>query len=331
MTLFELDLPKAHEQAYLKLVKDGLFKRIDNGVQKNKNHVELTPEVKEILIPGYLSGNPDYKQIERLLIAEPEELKKLNDKLMKKINQLPADKQPKENYLEYIFNYGGVLNSTDKRKAYKVSKMIGVNTCPYCNRQYTFTIVEADEDEDEKEGKISRPAFDHWFPKSSYPLMSISLYNLIPSCTVCNSSAKGQTDMNLKEYIHPYVHKSSHPQIKFKAVPSTLPDRKWSIKIERKDNTPEDKTINLFKLDDVYRYHDLLELKDIMDFRENYPDGFLDDLVTLIEGKQAPSKGSKLTRADVYRMLFGVEWDDEKHLDRPFGKLKKDILKEVIK
>ena len=128
----------------------------------------------------------------------------------------------------------------------------------------------------------------------------------------------------------------STPHMHYSFIPITMdkkkmPDRKWSIKIERKDNTPEDKTINLFKLDDVYRYHDLLELKDIMDFRENYPDGFLDDLVTLIEGKQAPSKGSKLTRADVYRMLFGVEWDDEKHLDRPFGKLKNDILKEVIK
>lgn len=330
MTLFELDLPKAHEQDYLDLMKEDLINRIKDGVKKNEKDVKLSAEVQDILIPGLSKGTPDYNNIERLLIAEPKELKKLNDKLTAKIARLPKDKHPEEKYLEYIFNYSGVLTSSDKRKAYKVARMIGVNTCPYCNRQYTFTIVGADEDEDEKEGKISRPAFDHWFPKTSNPLMSLSLYNLIPSCTVCNSSAKGQQNMNLKDFIHPYVHKQSHPRIKFRAIPSILPDRKWSIKIDRKKNTPEDKTINLFRLDDVYRYHDLLELKDIMDFRDNYPDGYLDDLVTLVEGEQDPDKGGKLTRKDVYRMLFGVEWDDDKHLERPFGKMKNDILKGII-
>lgn len=74
----------------------------------------------------------------------------------------------------------------------------------------------------------------------------------------------------------------------------------------------------------------MLELKDIMDFRDNYPDGYLNDLVTMLNGSQDHSKGGHLSRADAYRMLFGVEWDDDKHLNRPFGKMKNEILKEII-
>ena len=330
MTLFELKLPKAYEQDYLNLMKVDLIKRIKNGVTKNKNKVRFSSKVQDILIPGLSKGKPDYHRIERLLIAEPLELKDLNDTLQEEFNKLSLSERPQNIDIENIFNYTGIMNSSDKRKAYKISRMIGANTCPYCNRQYTFTIVESSENESGKEGKIARPAFDHWFPKSSYPLMSISLYNLIPSCTVCNSSAKGSTDVNLNDYIHPYLHKSSHPQIKFTAVPATSSDRKWSIKIDRPNNSPEDRTIKLFELDDVYRYHDLLELKDIMDFRDNYPDGYLDDLVNMIRDGQDPAKGGNLTREDVYRMLFGVEWDDNKHLDRPFSKMKYDILKDII-
>ena len=156
----------------------------------------------------------------------------------------------------------------------------------------------------------------------------MSLYNLIPSCTVCNSSAKGEHDVNLREFIHPYVHRPQHPKIKFIAEPATEPDRNWTLKIERKKNSPEDKTIKMFYLDEIYKEHDKLELKDLMDFRDNYCDGYLKDLMQfLIDNKM---DDSSLTREDVYRMIFGVEWNDDKHLDRPFGKMKNDILKEII-
>jgi hypothetical protein len=74
--------------------------------------------------------------------------------------------------------------------------------------------------------------------------------------------------------------------------------------------------------------HNKLELKDIMDFRDNYPDNYLMELMGLL--KDAQINTPTLTRKDIYRMLFGVEYDDDKHLDRPFGKMKNDILKEIL-
>lgn len=326
MTLFELELPKAYESKYLALIKGKLVDRITNGLLYQGEHKEFTKEVKEILIPNWSSKASDTSKIERLLIAEPEELVRLNDDINAEIEKLDESLRPKDKEIEIIFGYEIIFNTKSKSKAYKLALEIGANTCCYCNRQYTFTVVR--NGNKNKEDRLTRPAFDHWFPKSKFPLLSVSLYNLIPSCTVCNSSAKGDNDVNLHDYIHPYVHRPQHPKIKFVAVPATEPDRNWTLKIVRKKNSPEDKTIKMFYLDEIYKEHDKLELKDLMDFRDNYSDGYLKDLMQfLIDNKM---DDSSLTREDVYRMIFGIEWNDDKHLDRPFGKMKNDILKEII-
>lgn len=326
MTLFELDLPKACESKYLALIKGKLVERITDGLLYKGVHKEFTKEVKEILIPNWNSQAKDTSKIDRLLIAEPEELVQLNDDINAEIEKLDESLRPKDKEIEIIFGYEVVFNTPSKSKAYKLALEIGANTCCYCNRQYTFTVVR--NGNKNKEDRLTRPAFDHWFPKSKFPLLSVSLYNLIPSCTVCNSSAKGDHDVNLSDYIHPYVHSPQHPRIKFVAEPATEPDRNWTLKIDRKENSPEDNTIKMFYLDEIYKEHDKLELKDLMDFRDNYGDGYLGELIKFMEENKMDA--SSITREDIYRMLFGVEWNDDKHLDRPFGKMKNDILKEII-
>ncbi|WP_435522677.1 HNH endonuclease [Chryseobacterium indoltheticum] len=65
-----------------------------------------------------------------------------------------------------------------------LSEKMNVRVCPYCNHNYIFTLNVA---ESKSENKItSKPHFDHYLPKSKYPILSLSLYNLIPSCSVCN-------------------------------------------------------------------------------------------------------------------------------------------------
>lgn len=326
MTLFKLDLPKAYEQDYLSLVKEGLIRRIQEGVTKAGQKCVFSDEVKEILLPHWNSSTPDEKRVERLLIAEPRELKQLNDDITIEIGQLPKDKHPKEGDIETIFDYSGIFDSSSKNKAYELALHIGAATCCYCNRQYTFTVVT--NQNKNKDDRLTRPAFDHWFPKSRYPLMSISLYNLIPSCTICNSSAKGDHDVNLNDYIHPYVHLPGRPKIKFVADVATDSDYSWTIKIEREANSPEDNTVRMFYLDELYKKHDLLELKDIMDFKTKYPDNFLKTLMDFME--ESKLKAEELTQEDVYRMMFGIEMNEERQLERPFGKMKFDILKELL-
>jgi len=66
-----------------------------------------------------------------------------------------------------IFNYSDFTIKNEKYDAYHLAEKLDIPTCPYCNRMYTKTVMgEAGE-------KIIRPEFDHWFPKSQYPLSSI--------------------------------------------------------------------------------------------------------------------------------------------------------------
>lgn len=76
-----------------------------------------------------------------------------------------------------------------------------VRYCPYCNAEtvYAFNF--------RKDGKLhlAKSAFDHFYPRSRYPFLGLSLYNLIPSCTRCNSSFKHEDYQAVREMAHPYV------------------------------------------------------------------------------------------------------------------------------
>lgn len=86
----------------------------------------------------------------------------------------------------------------EKWGAYKLAEDLGVNVCPYCNRSYTFTIGN-------DLSKGTRPQFDHYINKAAAPYFSLSFFNLIPSCYVCNSGFKKDKMLNVASYIHPYV------------------------------------------------------------------------------------------------------------------------------
>ena len=70
-----------------------------------------------------------------------------------------------------VFDYTKIGNA-----AYWLMEQLNVRTCPYCNRNYTtFTTT-----------KSIRPDFDHYYPQSKFPYLSLSIFNLIPACTYCN-------------------------------------------------------------------------------------------------------------------------------------------------
>lgn len=254
--------------------------------------------------------------IEKLLISEPEELYELNKDLMKEITGYYPDDpvEYKGNYkvkkLQEIFNYNTLI-SGNKDNSYKIAEIKGRNTCTYCNRQYTITLKEDGE-------FITRPQFDHWFPKSVFPLLALSFYNLIPSCSICNSSAKGDQIFSFEELIHPYKRSSSETDFKF----SYLPDGEggWKIDLYNLKGIEKD-TFEVFKLKDIYNYHYKLEAKDLLDLAIKENGAYIEWLLNDMKEKEiAPSC------EEAYRLLFGTEYDIKKVLDRPFSKLKRDLL-----
>ncbi|KAA6347492.1 hypothetical protein EZS27_005047 [termite gut metagenome] len=61
-------------------------------------------------------------------------------------------------------------------------RKLGIKACCYCNAQLAITT-------EENNGKISgKYELDHFYPKSKYPFLCTSFFNLQPSCAHCNKS-----------------------------------------------------------------------------------------------------------------------------------------------
>ena len=115
--------------------------------------------------------------------------------------------------LNVIFNYAafrngkspkiqnGVFSWTNKRDGLCGFDLMSlhyqdVKCCPYCNAEsiYAFRATE---------DQVVFSAFDHFYPKTTYPFLSLSLYNLIPVCNRCNSQIKGVADM--RNIANPFI------------------------------------------------------------------------------------------------------------------------------
>ena len=69
-----------------------------------------------------------------------------------------------------------------------------LRTCVYCNAQSTHTIEPVYYNKKKKKGRkkvVSKLQLDHFYPKSKYPFLSTSFFNLYPTCANCNL-AKGK-------------------------------------------------------------------------------------------------------------------------------------------
>jgi hypothetical protein len=96
--------------------------------------------------------------------------------------------------------------------AYSLCRGAKWTVCPYCHIHGTETEVQTDD------FKGYRPQIDHYYPKSEYPFLALSLGNLIPSCAQCNGQGfKHQTDFYEKQHLHPFIDQQ---KIQFELVPA---------------------------------------------------------------------------------------------------------------
>lgn len=216
-----------------------------------------------------------------------------------------------------VFNYDSFISGS-KSIAYDLAKKLNRNTCTYCNRLYSNTVTI--KNVNNNSGRIVRPQFDHWYAKSRYPALSLSYFNLIPSCYVCNSSVKGDAVFSLNDYIHPYAFEKGQD---FKFSYNYTDVHENNIKIIVTPGSKIAKTLEGFKIQEVYDAHSNLELKDLLELRHKYSDNYLDILINDTFGKLP------ISRREAYRLIFGVEYKEIDFHKRPFSKFKRDILKEL--
>ena len=278
--------------------------------RKYKNNYQA---MRELL--NFLS---DDKNIKRILISKPNDLLNIDNE----INDLI--KIPLINFrelFEAIFSYDKFISiKNDYYNAYDLAKALNINTCPYCNRQYTFTVIE--------EQNIIRPEFDHFFARSDYPILALSFYNLIPSCHICNSNLKGDTQFDLDNYLHPYLEGFNDDAYfvyklqNYDSDPSNVNNYVLDIEIASKCNADKQKKIKsniaLFRLREIYNYH-----KDIIgEINLNYSRNskrYLDHLEELSTGVS--------TKEEIYRFYFNNYLLQEEHSNRVLSKFTRDIVK----
>jgi len=90
-----------------------------------------------------------------------------------------------------LFNY----NAMSQIFGREITNSMNLDVCPYCNNEDIETINE--------EGAETRPDLDHFFPKSKFPFLALTLSNLIPAGSRCNQKYKNAKSM--LGYVHPYI------------------------------------------------------------------------------------------------------------------------------
>lgn len=189
--------------------------------------------------------------------------------------------------------------------------------CPYCKRNYINVIVS------KNHSKSVKPDLDHFYPKSIYPFLGISLSNLIPSCLTCNQRCKGNKD-TFEEFPHIFP-----PENVFRLLTFSLPiHNKILMKIDNnysKYSTTEKEVKNhleTFLIEETYKSHiEIAEL--IKEKHDKYSSSKISDLVNTTKG---------LTMNDIRDIVFYEYEKLEKDNDRePLSKLKWDLYNDIVK
>lgn len=227
--------------------------------------------------------------------------------------------------LKHIFNY----NAFRSQPLFpKLIKLLGVEVCPYCNRNFTTTAILCDE-------KYHRQnQVDHYIPKATHPWFALSLLNFIPSCANCNQK-KGEDSSFL---LYPYYDEFGASyrfrtvplsgvgyllgepntentfQIEIQQVPGTVLEENYKKRAEH--------SISKFGLDALYRDSHNSYVKGILEQRFLVSDAYLDNLCSSFPNHFR-------TRQDARRMLYLKKYNNDELDKEPLSKLTHDIDSEI--
>lgn len=225
----------------------------------NPNFDELSKLVRELLDPK--SG-----KLDSLLIGDPEKLKKINDDLL---SDHSLGTQQEIDILKLAFKY-------KKSKLGKLARAFFYDKnltvyCPYCNQNLatrsssTATGVAGDSFQ-----------LDHFFDQDNHPLLALSMFNLVPSDSNCNTINKKTKRFSDELHLNPYISGFGRDVV-FKNIydPLTLKISRISLDItvardsvrhlqligdfDKPDESLDHGNINVFQLETKYNRPDVLK------------------------------------------------------------------------
>ncbi|MBU0632860.1 hypothetical protein KKA17_09450 [bacterium] len=257
-------------------------------------------------LKGKIKHFPTCKySLEEVMTAKPE-----------KLHEIALQYKNDTSFDFMIKLYGNFTNQKEEYDAYELAEKLKVDVCPYCNRNYTFTV--------KSNNASTRPQFDHFYDKATYPILALSFYNLIPSCPTCNSTMKGTKQFSLITHVHPYeegFEKIAHFSLHVKDSSFYYDEKGFDTSLNTQDARVQ-KNIEDFGLDKLYEKHKDIVLE-LIQKAEIYNESYIDELFDRYEGTLFKN------REDLLRLVTCGYVSDEDLHKRPLSKLIKDISEEL--
>ncbi len=295
----------------------GLKKQIEGRIARRRESADVALSAANyLLLETHLDIN-----LEKILIGDLSTVLSISDVL----NALIPDAANLTSDLENIFDYSWFRNYKKTRyDGFDLAAALAIDVCPYCNRNYTTSHrINA-------KNKNVFPEFDHFYPKTAFPLLALSFYNLIPSCTICNTHFKGSNNPDDCNLLNPYTDMNVSKHYKFSFTPNdydSLLGRgdNVSLSLNTSVGSPRlllkgkmDASFDFFSLKDTYEQNHKGFIKDLLNKRIANSDNYI---------KSLQDYGIDFNEA--YRILFETYYEDDKLYKRPFSKLKKDLFDEI--
>lgn len=302
------------------------------------SHTQIASELLEVV-----DGLQKEKQRKELITASPEDLEeytKYSSSYINTLSQLEGD--DKKGFSKTVKPlYDEILDILDYKSMRSndiglwLAKQLNIRSCLYCNAQSTLTI---DAKVNEATGEVSGSGkalfqFDHFFPKSIYPYLSLSFYNLVPSCASCNQG-KSSEPASLNTHFHPYYRDSL--DFNFQVSPTSAINsaiqgmRSFDdLVIQPPYENPntlssmEEKHLKLYRLDHIYQeYKDLAG--EIYAKAHIYNDSYREEILNLFN----EASSNTLTEEELNRLIVGNYIEDGELHKRSLSKFMKDIAKD---
>ena len=271
------------------------------------------------------------KQYSDILNADPIKMKSLTKDFEKivpnsKMGTKLSGKKSKSFHEEIVY----AMRYEDMRSVEFPEYLLNsdLRTCVYCNAQSTLTIEPVYYNNKKKKKRkkiISKLQLDHFHPKSKYPFLSTSFFNLYPTCANCNL-AKG----NENALFELYTLDDDLDVFKFWIDDKSVID--YWLSLDVKNIKIHFETQN-GDIELLYNHNDLFQIQKVYDSQKDVGE----ELVW--KAKANPQSYRKLLNntfskifpdtSTIDRMIIGNYSNPSETFKRPLAKYTQDIAKQL--
>lgn len=299
-------------------ISDELLKKFvcseKDVIEKMKDFIQEEYNKKENEFNGKVRQTIDERKKKRC----PKNKKEIKKEILKqKRFKLLKDQEKTYNTISSIYD------KFRQELAGKIVQQLGIRVCPYCNQNYINSIYILKKEKGEERRLNFQGEIDHFYPKSKYPYLAICLYNMIPSCKVCNHSKRTSEKSINYPYIFGEENKSTSIQFKTTFQQNHGIGYIWGktlnfdIEITGVTSEDENEIKEVFQLEARYKVLKE-EARDIIKKSQAYSGRYLQAL-------EAAWENMGITEEEMKEIIFGYSKD---HLTKPLSKFNFDIMNE---